>query len=525
MNLHRLASTPDHLAVDLGKGERPLAGSGVTVDTVADARGLRVIIAAPQAEPLSVRLRWHLRVPEGIRCLGDAWERGYGDLEWRGLVPERAMPWYMLIHDGAALHGVGVATAANAFAFWQIDEAGITLVLDVRNGGMGVRLGARRLEAATVVVREGAPGEDEFAAARAFCRALCAAPRLPDHPVYGANDWYYAYGDNSDAGTRRDARVLAELTAGLTNRPYAVIDGGWYGATCCAGGPWRGNAKFPDMPALASDLTAMGVRPGLWVRPLLHQAGLPDAWTIQAPREKQKDEIVLDPSLPEVLAQTERMLRAVTGWGYRLIKHDFTTYDLVGQWGFAMRHRPTLDGWRPHDDARTTAEIVLDLYRAIRRGAGDALIIGCNTIGHLSAGLFELSRTGNDTSGLAWEATRRNGVNTLAMRMPQHGALHAVDADCVGLTSRVDWRLTRQWLDVLSRSGTPLFVSADPAALGDEQRSALTRAYAIASVARPVSRPLDWRNTSQPRRWRHADGDTTYDWQADGGAEALCRWS
>ncbi len=525
MNLHRLASTPDHLAVDLGEGERPLAGSGVTVETVAGAQGLRVIVSAPNAEPLSVRLRWHLAVPEGTRCLGDAWERGYGDLEWRGLVPERAMPWYMLIHDGTALHGVGVATAANAFAFWQIDEAGITLVLDVRSGGMGVRLGARRLEAATVVVRQGAPGEDEFSAAHAFCRALCPAPRLPDHPVYGANDWYYAYGESSDASIRHDAAILAELTRGLANRPYAVVDGGWTGHHC-AGGPWLGNARFPDMPALARDIAALDLRPGLWVRPISHECGqLPETWTLQAKRDIPAGELILDPSVPEVLALVEAMMHRVTaGWGYRLIKHDFTTYDLVGQWGFAMRHRPTQDGWRLRDDSRTTAEVVLDLYRAIRRGAGDALIIGCNTIGHLSAGLFELSRTGNDTSGRAWEATRRNGVNTLAMRMPQHDALHAVDADCVGLTSRVDWRLTRQWLDVLARSGTPLFVSADPAALGVEQRAALTQAYAIAATARPVSRPLDWRHNSQPRRWRHADGDATYDWQAEGGAEALCRW-
>ncbi|MGW3307623.1 hypothetical protein ACWDG9_13680 [Streptomyces sp. NPDC001073] len=39
--------------------------------------------------------------PEDARILGDAWERGYGDLQWRTLQPDRALPWYALITGGA----------------------------------------------------------------------------------------------------------------------------------------------------------------------------------------------------------------------------------------------------------------------------------------------------------------------------------------------------------------------------------------------------------------------------------------
>ena len=95
----------------------------------------------------------------------------------------------------------------------------------------------------------------------------------------------------------------------------------------------------------------------------------------------------------------------------------------------------TSDGWAFADRSRTTAEIIMDHYRSIRAGAGDAVLIGCNTIGHLSAGIFEVSRTGDDTSGKEWDRVRKMGVNTLAFRMPQHGAFFAADADCVGQTA------------------------------------------------------------------------------------------
>ncbi len=91
-----------------------------------------------------------------------------------------------------------------------------------------------------------------------------------------------------------------------------------------------------------------------------------------------------------------------------------------------------------------------DLYRTIRQAAGDSLVIGCNTVSHLSAGHFEICRVGDDTSGTEWPRTRKMGVNTLAFRGPQHGAFYVADADCVGVTNAVPWSLTRQWLDLLA---------------------------------------------------------------------------
>ena len=38
-----------------------------------------------------------------------------------------------------------------------------------------------------------------------FCKMMCALfPRLPKKPVYGINDWYFAYGNNSGGHDRGD---------------------------------------------------------------------------------------------------------------------------------------------------------------------------------------------------------------------------------------------------------------------------------------------------------------------------------
>jgi alpha-galactosidase len=71
--------------------------------------------------------------------------------------------------------------------------AGVSLRLDVRNGGAGVNLGSRRLDAALIRARHGKADENPFQVARSFCRDLCEHPRLPAAPVYGGNNWYYAY--------------------------------------------------------------------------------------------------------------------------------------------------------------------------------------------------------------------------------------------------------------------------------------------------------------------------------------------
>src|SRR6185437_7970826 len=174
-----------------------------------------------------VRLRWRAKIPESWRILSDAWERSYGDLEWRCLSGDRVLPWYFLAFDGQATNAYGVRTGAAAFAFWQVDPDGISLWLDVRNGGSAVQLGGRLLDAVTITSYRGGGGESSFASAQQFCRELCNSQRVPDDPVYGGNNSHYAYGKNcSAADILRDTALITELAHAGTNRPFMVIDDG-----------------------------------------------------------------------------------------------------------------------------------------------------------------------------------------------------------------------------------------------------------------------------------------------------------
>ena len=518
-HLLEVLRVPDRIAVICEDGEREMTQSGlgewsaadVSVRTEPQGGTLPVMLSAPQSAVKRITLRWNVPGHGATRILGDAWERGYGDLEWRSVNAERPLPWYFLAHDGTQTHGVGVMTAPKSLCFWQVDSGGVTLTLDVRSGGVGVKLGERTLHAATVAARAGRPEESAFASACAFCRMLCPNPLLPRQPVYGGNNWYYAYGVSSHEQILADSRLIASAAPEGDNRPFMVIDDGWQiGGPNANGGPWRySNAAFPDMPRLAVEMREANVRPGLWVRLLTTTERLPSSWF--------RTSGVLDPSVPAVLDLVREDVARCAAWGYELIKHDFSTYDIFGgRWGFEMGSEIVRDGSvRFADQSKTTAEIVLAFYQAVRAGAGDALVLGCNVIGHLAAGLIEIQRTGDDTSGRDWSRTRKMGVNTLAFRMPQHEAFFAVDADCVGLTNDISWDLNRQWLDLLARSGTPLFVSAAPDAVGPAQRAALKQAFAAAALPQPAGEPLDWMDTTCPDVWRLDGAEARYDWYGE----------
>jgi alpha-galactosidase len=129
-------------------------------------------------------------------------------------------------------------------------------------------------------------------------------------------------------------------------------------------------------------------------------------------------------------------------------------------------------------------------------------IIACNTFSHLCAGLFEINRIGDDTSGEEWARTRKMGVNTLAFRGLTHNLFYAADGDCVGLTKKVDWSKNKQWMELLAKSGTPLFISAQPEAVGEPQKQTIRECLALASQELPVGEPLDWLESPTPSKWK-----------------------
>ena len=522
MNKHGIdIKIPDYITIGTDNGEHETAINGdyvhfddVHVEFIKNDEHCAIFLTAQTTPVRWLKLRWNnIKWEKKARYLSDAWERSYSDLQWQNMSARRFMPWYFAATHENTTICYGVKVRPSAMCFWQIDSAGMTLFMDVRCGGNGVKLLGRRLKAAEVL---GAKLTDctSFEAVREFCGDMCTDPILPSYPVYGSNNWYYAYGDSSEEEILNDTDYIVSLTEGAENRPYMVIDDCWqehHRLNEYNGGPWtKGNAKFPDMKALAQKLTAKGVRPGIWVRLLQNEAQtIPQQWRLPLNG-------CLDPSHPDALEYIKNDVKRICDWGYTLIKHDFSTFDLFGRWGFEMNPLITKDGWHFYNENMTSAEIVKLLYEAILEVCKKTgtLILGCNTIGHLGAGLMHISRTGDDTSGLNWERTRSMGINTLAFRLPQHGKFFEIDADCVGIDYGISWQYNKQLADLLAQSGTPLFVSARPHLLSDSENEELHQIMLTASRQKHHVIPTDWEHTDCPEEWEDTVNHIKrkYDW-------------
>lgn len=494
----------------------------INVKLNQDNEHLAIFLTAQTSKVKWIKLRWNnLSWDKNIRFLGDAWERGYGDMEWKGMNPNRFMPWYFCAKSEAKSVCYGVKVRPSAMCFWQVDSLGMTLFLDVRCGGNGVNLKGRVIKLADVIACE-MRDCTSFEAMQEFCGQMCEDPILPKYPVYGSNNWYYAYGKSSESEILADCDYILNLTKDIENKPYMVIDDCWqehHRLNEYNGGPWtKGNEKFPDMKALAEKLVQKGVRPGIWVRLLLNEdENIKNEWRLSHNN-------CIDPTNPEALNYIKEDIKRICNWGYTLIKHDFSTFDLFGKWGFQMSPLVTDDGWHFYDDSLTSAEVVKLLYKAILDASveasnGETLILGCNTIGHLGAGYMHINRTGDDTSGVDWERTRFMGVNTLAFRLPQHGKFYEIDADCVGIDGGISWSMNKQWADVLAQSGTPLFISVRPNILDETEKQELHEILKVASKQEHHVIPVDWEETTCPEHWQDKDHDIDckYQWFEETG--------
>lgn len=494
----------------------------INVKLNQDNEHLAIFLTAQTSKVKWIKLRWNnLSWDKSVRFLGDAWERGYGDMEWKGMNPNRFMPWYFCAKSEAKSVCYGVKVRPSAMCFWQVDSLGMTLFLDVRCGGSGVNLKGRVIKLADVIACE-MRDCTSFEAMQEFCGQMCEDPILPKYPVYGSNNWYYAYGKSSESEILADCDYILNLTKDIENKPYMVIDDCWqehHRLNEYNGGPWtKGNEKFPDMKALAEKLVQKGVRPGIWVRLLLNEdENIKNEWRLSHNN-------CIDPTNPEALNYIKEDIKRICNWGYTLIKHDFSTFDLFGKWGFQMSPLVTDDGWHFYDDSLTSAEVVKLLYKAILDASveasnGETLILGCNTVGHLGAGYMHINRTGDDTSGVIWERTRFMGVNTLAFRLPQHGKFYEIDADCVGIDGGISWSMNKQWADVLAQSGTPLFISVRPNILDETEKQELHEILKVASKQEHHVIPVDWEETTCPEHWQDKDHDIDckYQWFEETG--------
>lgn len=483
------------------------AVSDTVIETVKKENELELLLCSCTDKPKFIELHWDTFDDEDAVVLGDAWERSYGDLEFRKLTEnDRFMPWYFIATNMMECFCFGVKTQAKSFVSFKYDTTGITALVDVRNGGNGVHLNGRSLTVCTFVFASYGDA-DIYKNLHDFCCKLCDKPLLPKERVYGGNNWYYAYGESDYDQIISDAKFQAELSVEIDNRPFEVIDDCWQ--INATEGPWLPNEKFSDMKKLADEIKGMGVRPGIWVR-FLHNRD--ESVTDEMRILRDGERLYLDPTHAEVKKLIIADIERIKDWGYELIKHDFSTFDLFGSWGKDLDSVITKsENWHFYDKTKTNAEIVVDFYKLIKDSADDMYIIGCNTVSHLSAGLVHLSRTGDDTSGKEWDRTKKMGVNTLAFRLAQNEAFYMCDADCVGiLDDYIPWEKNRQWLHLLSMSNTPLFVSCTDR-VADNIKEDLKKAYKDYNIQHTIN-PVDIFNTKTPSEWE-IDGKTVvYKW-------------
>lgn len=517
---------PTFVEIQSEEGWQTAEGSGAVfssavcdVEFQKNGEALEVILTETKLPVKRIRVRWQGDFSEIKRVLGDSPGVERGDLAWLPVMPEKVWTWYLQCFDGQHTHGYGVMTGCNSFCFWQLDREGITLTLDVRNGGDGVLI-RKPLLCATVVERQGQDGENAFAACKAFCTMMCPNPNLPTRPIFGTNNWYYAYGKITRDSVLTDADLAAELCRDTVHRPYVVIDDGWQVAhegkhnDIYNGGPFFSAGKFGDMESLAVKMKEKGCEPGIWIRPLLTKDSFPEH--LYHPRGLgEGGGRFLDPSKEDVLQYVKALVERIRSYGYKMVKYDFTAPDMLTANIFDeiyLVERITDDGWHFDDRSLTNAQIIKNLYSTIQDAAGDMMVIGCNTYNHLSAGIHQIQRSGLDTSGYAWEKTRRMGINSLAFRLPQNGTFFITDPDCAAITEHCSVEMNLRFFEACAMSGTSQFISVTPGLLTSEQTKRLQQAFLVGDRGCTME-PLDWMDTSCPAEYLSMGQKHTFRWQ------------
>ena len=476
--------------------------------TVKDGAG--IITLYPSERPYTcVKLRFRGDLSDARLVMGDSIERigpttGL-DAKWVAPMAEQVLPWYFHLYDGEVLHSFGVKTGPAVFCTFNCDEGGITLWLDVRCGSRAARL-SEPLVACEVVCREGKTGEHPFYAAQAFCRMMCEKPNLAKEPIYGVNNWYWAYGNIDCETVMRESAYLSEMTVDCVTRPHMIIDDGWQinHRAGYNGGPWdKSNARFPEMSEVAEKIRENGARPGIWFRPLLDTWGPADA---KSPGGINPVGFTLDPSHPYTLEKVANDVRHLVSSGFELLKYDFSVFD-------GLKRQTGVDGMGAfYDTTKPSCYIMRQLYRTIEEASGNANILSCNVINHLAAGLHAAHRSGDDTSGRNFEQTRISGVGSFT-RLAQNGTFFALDPDCAAFTDMVAHDINLDFLELAAITGAVAIASVTPDTLTKDEMTRIRKIYRIASEGGLGAYPRRFIGENEPAHFITPDGKTfDYDW-------------
>jgi hypothetical protein len=166
--------------------------------------------------------------------------------------------------------------------------------------------------------------------------AVVTPPRALDAPpAIGWSSWYTYYAEVTEQDVRDNLAAVAALNREGRHAPVELlqVDDGWQ----VVWGEWTANEKFPSgMAALAADIQAEGLRPGLWMAPFYvsRQASAylqHDDWWV---RDHQGQELsfdndgggdyaVLDVTHPDAAEFLRQLIAARVAEGWTYLKLDF----------------------------------------------------------------------------------------------------------------------------------------------------------------------------------------------------------
>ncbi len=256
---------------------------------------------------------------------------------------------------------------------------------------------------------------------------------LPPSAPTGWCSWY-CFGPRVTARQVLDnLEVIAREVPGLR---YVQIDDGYQPAM----GDWleTGSAFGGDVQSVLRAIRERGFEPAIWVAPFIAESSShlfqqhPEWFMSGADGQPLPSNQVtfggwrhgpwyaLDGTHPEAQQHLERLFRTLRQeWGCTYFKLD------ANFWG-------AMHGGRLHDRKATRIEAYRCGMQAVRRGAGDAFILGCNHPVWGSFGLIDGSRSSGDIKR-QWTTFAREARQTL-YRNWQNGTLWWNDPDAVLLT-------------------------------------------------------------------------------------------
>lgn len=372
---------------------------------------------------------------------------------------------YLLVEDslGYALFGF---TSCHRFAgyFTVSDEDG-RLVINAYIDGESTlpqEWATNQLES-VVVLR----GESMSALYGEFCDLIAQRHPIRDgvnQPApLGWCSWYAYYAEVNEQDIRDNVDVMH---TSLKPFDYVLLDDGYQAYM----GDWlTPSDKFPSgIKSVIDGIKSKGKKPAIWLAPFIAQPEsavfqqYPEWFVRHADGSLLKAEDItyagwrctpwymLDMTQPEVQEHITNIVKTMREeWGVELFKLD------ANYWG-------TLKGVRSESGVTGVEAYRLGM-QAIAKGAGDALILGCNAPMWPSLGLVDAMRVSDDVErcGTRFEQIAKETF----YRSWQHRKLWQIDPDCATFVSLANQTTDRHNYEfhrnVLLASGG-LLLSGDP---------------------------------------------------------------